>query len=88
MSTTHFIIYSRSYCHLCEDMRLALDVLRRDYHFSVEVIDIDQDEMLLQRYDELVPVLQGWHAGQLPRQLCHYFLDEMEVRRFLLGNGL
>jgi len=83
MSTTHFIIYSRSYCHLCEDMRLALDAFRGGYSFSVEMVDVDQDDALLRRYDELVPVLQGWHAGQVPRQLCHYFLDEAVVEEFL-----
>jgi hypothetical protein len=37
------------------------------------VIDVDADEALVERFDELVPVLYG----RLDQpELCHYFLDE------------
>lgn len=83
MSSAHFIIYSRSYCHLCEEMLLALQKFRSDYNFSVEILDVDADATLLQCYDELVPVLLGRHGEKLPRQLCHYFLNEEVVAQFL-----
>lgn len=79
-----FILYSRSYCHLCDDMLSALKKLTGD-SVPVEVIDIDLDPVLLERYDELVPVLAGCADGLPDRQLCHYFLDENEVRTFLSG---
>lgn len=48
--------------------------------FTVDVIDIDSDEALVKRYDELVPVL----FGELDQpELCHYFLDETRVRAYL-----
>ena len=80
----HFILYSRSYCHLCDDMLSALKQLAGDTE-AVEVIDIDADgnEALLARYDELVPVLVGQRGGQPDQQLCHYFLNENAVRDFL-----
>jgi thiol-disulfide isomerase/thioredoxin len=82
---THFRVYSRSYCHLCEDMLGALQALSGEYPFTVEVVDVDADEALVARYDELVPVLIGSRDGAAMIQLCHYFLDEAKVRTFLAG---
>ena len=77
-----FILYSRSYCHLCDDLLAALRKLVGE-DLSVNVIDIDLHSELVQRYDELVPVLIGCRDGQLEQQLCHYFLDENAVKGFL-----
>jgi thiol-disulfide isomerase/thioredoxin len=79
--TARFTLYSRSYCHLCEDMLLALNALQTDARrFEVEVLDVDADPALVARFDELVPVLFG--EPDQP-ELCHYFLDEVAVRRYL-----
>jgi thiol-disulfide isomerase/thioredoxin len=77
-----FILYSRSYCHLCDDMLEALQRFKTDFQFTVEVIDVDADEHLVAQYDELVPVLVGIRNG-VPVELCHYFLDSINVRNFL-----
>ena len=79
---SRFILYSRSYCHLCDDLLAALRKLVGD-EISVNVIDIDLHTELVQRYDELVPVLIGCRDGQPEQQLCHYFLDENAVKGFL-----
>ena len=50
---------------------------------QVEVIDVDLQDELVERYDELVPVLMGLEEGHAPRQLCNYFLNENNVRAFL-----
>ena len=63
-------------------MRNALEQFRPAQVFTVEMRDVDADAALLQRYDELVPVLVGQHSEQAPRQLCHYFLDVAEVTQF------
>jgi hypothetical protein len=80
------ILYSRSYCHLCQDMLDALAALRpHSPPFEVRVIDIDDaatDAAILARYDELVPVLTG-AEGTPP--LCHYFLDKPRVLAYLEG---
>ena len=77
----HFTLYSRSYCHLCEDMLNALNALHTpEKPFTVEVIDVDADEKLVAKYDELVPVLYG---DLNEPELCHYFLDEEKVRAVL-----
>jgi hypothetical protein len=80
-----FTLYSRSWCHLCEDMLAALRsfMAHEGLPFSVDVIDIDASPVpsLLVRFDELVPVLFGEDL-EAP-ELCHYFLDEAALRRHL-----
>ncbi|MFL9923558.1 glutaredoxin family protein [Herbaspirillum lusitanum] len=81
-SPIHFIIYSRAYCHLCDDMRDALHLLLQERPCEIEMIDVDADPLLLEKYDELVPLLMGkTRAGKLVR-LCHYFLDATAVSAF------
>lgn len=76
-----FTLYSRSWCHLCEDMLAALRALETPgRQFEVDVVDVDADPALVARFDELVPVLYG--ALDEP-ELCHYFLDEAAVRRYI-----
>lgn len=71
-------LYARTYCHLCEDMALALVPYQQRYGFAVDVVDIDRDERLQALYGEKVPVLSD---GQ--QELCHYFLDEAALQRHL-----
>lgn len=82
-----FTLYSRSYCHLCDDMLAALQAaLRVDgagHAFTVQVLDVDADDALVAQYDELVPVLVGRKAGGAEQQICHYFLDHAKLKDFL-----
>lgn len=71
-------LYSRSYCHLCEEMLAALASLRVEFGFAVDVVDVDSDAALERRFGILVPVLI--HAGT---ELCHYYLDAEKVRAYL-----
>lgn len=80
---THFILYSRSYCHLCDDMLEALQALSGEYPFTVEVIDVDADEGLVAQFDELVPVLYARKDNGESVPVCNYFLDENKVRAIL-----
>lgn len=79
----HFTLYSRSYCHLCEDLLQALRACDKDNSFVVDVVDVDADPELVERYDELVPVLVGHREGAESVQICHYFLDEGALNTFL-----
>ena len=73
----HFTLYSRSYCHLCQDMLDALMRLQTpERPITVDVIDVDADDALVARFDELVPVL---YADLAEPELCHYFLDAPRV---------
>jgi len=72
---TKLTLVSRSYCHLCHDMEVALAPLAAEFGVEVEIVDVDADPQLEALYDELVPVLL--HEG---KELCHYFLDAAKVR--------
>lgn len=52
---------------------------------GLDVIDVDQDEQLVEQYDELVPVLIGIRDQSPPVQICHYFLDTAKLSAFLAG---
>lgn len=78
-----FILYSRSYCHLCDDMHTALDQFSDRFRFTIETLDVDADPVLLERYDEKVPVLVGRLFDGSLQELCHYFLDIAAVEAFL-----
>jgi thioredoxin reductase (NADPH) len=78
MAATDLTLLSRSYCHLCHDMEVALAPLAEEFGATVSVVDIDADPALEAKYDELVPVLLHGDA-----ELCHYFLDVPKVREYL-----
>ncbi|MBK8891943.1 MAG: glutaredoxin family protein [Dechloromonas sp.] len=73
-------LLSRSYCHLCHEMEVALAPLAEEFGASVTVLDVDSDPALEARYDQLVPALLHGEA-----ELCHHFLDEPKVREYLAG---
>lgn len=75
---TELTLLSRSYCHLCHDMEVALAPLAIEFGATVSVVDVDGDQALEARYDELVPVLLH---GDI--ELCYYFLDAPKVREYL-----
>ncbi len=73
-------LYSRSWCHLCDDMLAGLRALPAGRPFLVTVIDVDADAALEQRFGDRVPVLM--HGD---RELCHYHLDVAAVTEYLLN---
>lgn len=80
-----FVIYGHPYCHLCDEMEAALVALLQQIGdgraFSIEVVDLDADDVLEAIFGERVPVLM---AGG--RELCHYHLDAQAVREYLTEN--
>ena len=67
----------RAYCHLCEDMLTALRDWQARQSFELEIIDIDADPALIERFNTMVPVLM---AGET--EICHYFLDEKALSAY------
>lgn len=61
-------------------MLAALEALRGEFSFGIEVVDVDTDPALEAKYGELVPVLEADGV-----RLCHYFLDKPAVRNYLVG---
>lgn len=59
-------------------MRQALLPYQQQYGFALNVVDVDEDENLVARYNELVPVLlHGEH------EICHWHLDESALSTYL-----
>jgi glutaredoxin len=71
-------LYTRSGCHLCDDMMAGLRSLQASHGFAVTLIDVDHDPALEERYGKRVPVLVG--GG---RELCQHFLEPAAVTAFL-----
>lgn len=71
-------LYSRTWCHLCDDMLSGLRQLQSGRHFDLTVIDVDSDPALERRFGEWVPVLMH---GE--RELCHYHLDSAGITEYL-----
>lgn len=71
-------LYYREGCHLCETMLQALRGLQHSRGFELNLVDIDREPDLRQRYDEWVPVLC---LGEL--EICHYQLDVDALDRAL-----
>jgi hypothetical protein len=79
-ATPQLTVYGRTYCHLCDDMMAALQVLQGRFAFKLLWVDVDSDSILESRLGDKVPVLM--HDN---RELCHYFLDEPVVTAYLLN---
>lgn len=71
-------LYSRLGCHLCEDMEKLLPPYLKQTAISLNIIYIDDNPDLEERYGTLVPVLS---AGE--REICHYFLDVKALEQYM-----
>jgi Glutaredoxin-like domain (DUF836) len=71
-------LYSRVYCHLCHEMADAVEAVRVEIPFDLDILDVDADPVLEARFNELVPVLMhGEH------ELARYHLDPDKLRAYL-----
>ncbi|HVL09930.1 MAG TPA: glutaredoxin family protein [Burkholderiaceae bacterium] len=76
-------LYGRGYCHLCDDMKLALEPLQGEFTFTLHEVDVDSDPAIEERLGELVPVLMTGTPANPGRELCHYFADLPGIRAWL-----
>ncbi len=76
----HLTVYSRTWCHLCDDLLRGLRPICAELGADVEVIDVDAHPDFEEAYGERVPVVMGGET-----ELCHYFLDTSAVRAYLLN---
>jgi thioredoxin reductase (NADPH) len=71
-------VYSRGYCHLCDDMIAGLRTLQARFRFTLTIVDVDSDDALEARYGEDVPVVA--HGAT---ELCRHRLDSALVTDYL-----
>jgi hypothetical protein len=69
-------LVGRSYCSLCDKMRLALEAAAAQRNITVHLTEIDLDEAPAweAKFGELVPILL---AGDIAtgQEVCHYHFD-------------
>lgn len=75
-------LYARDNCHLCEIMQQALEPLLHASGCECQVIKINGDPDLEQRYGARVPVLVGGD-----RELCEIKLDGEAVKEYLASTA-
>lgn len=71
-------LYSRQGCHLCEVMHRQAQELLEGSGMELEIIDIDTDPNLRERYDWRVPVLAD--GSEI---ICEGRLDAADLLDFL-----
>ena len=50
-------LYSKKECSLCDKAKTALDEFRRECEFDLEIVDIESDAALFEKYKYDIPVL-------------------------------
>jgi thioredoxin reductase (NADPH) len=79
---TELTVYSRGYCHLCDEMIAGLRSLQARFRFTLKIVDVDSDDALEARYGEDVPVVT--HGAT---ELCRHRLDRAVVTDYLTKIG-
>lgn len=78
------LLYYRNGCHLCEQMAASVYPLCDSMNIEVTEIDIDEDPLLVQRFNADVPVLTIINEGEQERILFKHFFDEGKLKEALL----
>ena len=50
-------LYTRECCHLCDEVKHQLALLRQGADFEIQEVNIDESQELRERYNERVPVV-------------------------------
>lgn len=73
-------VYSRLGCHLCEDMLYDLKQFETELAYRFEVYDVDDDEMLFEQFNALVPIV---FLGE--QEIFRYFFEYASLKNALSG---
>ena len=52
------VLYTRTDCELCDDVKVEVERARERRDFSFQIRDVDQDPELREKYGEQVPVVE------------------------------
>ena len=58
MNVQKVIFYSRPGCSLCEEGFLTLRLVQEDIPFKIEILNIEDDDALHEKYMLMVPVVE------------------------------
>lgn len=71
-------LYVRQGCHLCEAFIEELQAKQDKWQFTVKLIDVDLEPLLIDRYGADVPVLM---AGE--HEICRHFFDPGKLNIYI-----
>lgn len=74
MTQSTITLYTRNGCPLCDKAKVVLLELKEEYDFSLEEIDIEQDDELYERYGLMIPVV---HIDG--EEAAYGFIDKYEI---------
>ena len=57
MSKARVVVYSRPGCHLCDEAKAAIENSNCSDHFTLEEVNIESDQELLDKYKYDIPVI-------------------------------
>jgi len=79
---TRLVLYGKTDCHLCDEMKAVVEKVRREIPFTLEIVDIVSDPVLATAYGLEIPVLviDG-------RKAFKYHVDAAALRRRLEDAG-
>ena len=58
MNVQKVIFYSRPGCSLCEEGFLTLTLVQEDVPFKIDILNIEDDEVLHEKYMFMIPVVE------------------------------
>ena len=77
LNHVHFILYTRTGCHLCEDALAVLQQLRQRHGFTLQIVDIDTDPSLVDLHGNWVPVVAVDGKVRLRGQINAVLLERL-----------
>ncbi|KWW21446.1 hypothetical protein AS888_14230 [Peribacillus simplex] len=58
LETNQFVLYSRARCPLCDEAKVILEEVKRDSGIGFKEIDIHSDDVLLEKFALMIPVIE------------------------------
>lgn len=52
------VLYSKEECCLCDNAKAILQELQREFSFQIEEVNIYKDDVLLEKYQIMIPVIE------------------------------
>lgn len=72
------LLYTKPDCHLCDEMKDVISVVKREVNFDFEEINIKQNELLFEKFKEKIPLLMM--NGRL---IAKYYIDKEKLRKLI-----
>jgi glutaredoxin len=51
-------VYSKKECHLCQIAKEELEVINREFDFTLEEVDIENNALAFEKFKHMIPVVE------------------------------